>query len=158
MKNSIVKKALAILSRIILLPVIAFGFILAGIDLLFDKLKEPSRKRTYANSHYYRDFQAPYHRGILLEDSYRFYNEAKDANLEFQMIHPSDNSPDYIISRGKAYFFPCTRISFTESFIMTLTTSGKRILTASPILWTKYGTSTRRMRKSQIRTCRVFYW
>lgn len=106
MKNNFLKNVLKILILIILSPVIIISIVVVAPVLLFDYLKEPSRKREYMKSQYYLDFHIPYRRHIQLEDSYQFYNEAKNANLDFQIIHPDDDNPEFVIFKNKVYLFP----------------------------------------------------
>lgn len=100
------KKFLIAVIVLLLSPLIIFGFVCAAVYLLFDWLKEPARKREYRQSHYYRDFQIPYHKNILREDGYQLYNEAKDKNFAINMIHFSDGGHDYLIVQDSVFLFP----------------------------------------------------
>ena len=99
------KKLIIITIVIILSPLIVLGLIFAGFDILLDRLKEPRRKKEYENSDYYKDFSAPYHKKILNEESYIFYNEAKKRNLPVNLNHSSKGGSDYLIVRDSIYLF-----------------------------------------------------
>ncbi len=100
------KTVIAVLVLLLFSPLIVFSLFFAFLMLVYDWLREPGRKRKYRASHYYKDFQAPYEKGILYRDSYQFYNEAKAANLSVNMVHPTNGAPDYLIAQDAVYLFP----------------------------------------------------
>ena len=106
------KKLIKITIVIILSPLIVLGLIFAGFDILLDRLKEPRRKKEYENSDYYKDFSAPYRKNILNEESYNFYNEAKNRNLPVNLKHSSKDDSDYLIVRDSIFLFPMNRDVF----------------------------------------------
>lgn len=104
--NKLAKKLLGALVVLLCSPVIVFGFLCGAVIMFFDLLKEPSRKKEYTQSHYYKDFQIPYRKGIIYEDSYQFYNKARNDNLSINMVHPSNGGSDYLIIQGSVFLFP----------------------------------------------------
>ena len=87
-------------------PLMIFVFVLwALIYSLFDRLKEPKRKKEYYSSAYYKDFSEPYSRSIIYQDSYLFYNETKDSKAKFTFVHQKTNGTNYIVYGGTVYLF-----------------------------------------------------
>lgn len=104
--KELAKKFSIVLVILLLSPLIVFGFLCGIVFMFFDWLKEPARKREYRRSHYYKDFLIPYRRNITYEDSYQFYNEARNDNHSIKMIHPSNGGPDYLIIQDSIFLFP----------------------------------------------------
>lgn len=105
MKDNIWKKVLIFLGIIVFSPFILMGLIIFGFFALIDLMKEPSRRKEYYNSVYYSDLCVPYRKGVLYEDGYLFYNEAKKDGFDFQFIHQSSNGIEYLISRDEIFLF-----------------------------------------------------
>lgn len=99
------KKILTVFIIILLSPLIFVFLIWALIYSLFDRLKEPKRKKEYYSSAYYKDFSEPYSRSVIYQDSYLFYNETKDSKAEFTFVHQETNGTNYIVYGGTVYLF-----------------------------------------------------
>ncbi|GEM_PF-6314443 len=86
-------------------PLILIFFLVAGICALVGWLREPSRRKRYEQSLYCQELGVPYRRGILGEDGFRFYQQAREEGLDFEFVPQEGCNWDYVVYRGQVFLF-----------------------------------------------------
>lgn len=109
-------KILAIITIILLLPVILFGLLYILITMPFDHFRN---KRAYYKSQYFEDFAVPYKRKILLKPEYRFYNSAADKRIDFKFNIGDKGLLAYFEYKGACYLL----IDFSPMYFINKDTS-----------------------------------
>lgn len=97
------KKALIVFGIILLLPLIIFALLVAGIYILFHI---PKNKKEYKKSRYYNDLNIPFRINALDHAGYRFYNGAKERDLNINYVRQESNKYEYFIYNETVYLFP----------------------------------------------------
>ena len=105
-KSDFVRKLPKALLVVIFSPLILLFLVIALFGMLIHKLKDPTRKKAYEESPYFRDLGVPYESWLPYRDSVLFYNEAKRQGREnFRLIHQADDGLDYLLFDNTIFLF-----------------------------------------------------
>lgn len=75
----------------------------------------PKKKKEYAGSAYFKDFNLPFQRHLLYSPEYRFYNSAKARNIPIDYGKQESNGLAYVVFENVLYIFPdFEQIDFSE--------------------------------------------
>lgn len=106
MLMKILKVSAIVLACIFLSPLLLCFLCVYGVYKLSRLFLGPKDKREYYESAYYRDLQLPYKKRITKQDSYIFYNRAKEMGLDFEFVCGEGDGADYIASEKEVFLFP----------------------------------------------------